>query len=463
MSTTRNTPGKPAAHVARVLIIGGGGREHAMCLALHTSDPAPRLFAAPGNPGIAELATCIDIALDNNFSALLVAIDRHDIDMVVVGPEAPLVSGISDAIKSAYPHVGVVGPAKAPAALEASKRFTRDMAKTVGVPGAEFVVLDANTNHSRASIRTAIERFAEAPVVKADGLAAGKGVFLPNTHSACVDAAWDLLNGKLGEAGATVVIEERLEGIEASLFYACAGTVAVPLPHARDHKRLEDNDQGPNTGGMGTVSPNPDLSAEHEACVHNEIVMPVLRYLEDQGTPFSGFLFVGVMLTATGPRLIEFNVRLGDPEAQTILPRLQPGDFLRLCVAIAEGEEALKRFMHTENNVGLHFSTDHLCAVVVAADGYPGRPVRGIPIKIDGDLDNGHHNTLSNAWLVHAGTTRHSRQGPLLTHGGRVLAVVGRGSSHKNAVERAYSALQGIYFPGMQYREDIGRTTPNTV
>ncbi len=417
--------------MTRVLVIGSGGREHAICRALAAGDDAPEIFVAPGNAGTQEHAKNVAVAA-KDVSGLVDLARAYRVDLVFPGPEAPLVLGLADRLAAV--GIACCGPKAAGARLEGSKRFTRELGAASGVPGPRFCVISKADD-----LAAALASFDGLPVVKADGLAQGKGVFLPEDQDGCVRAARDLLAGSLGEAGNTVVLEERLTGVEASLFFACHGTRAVALPHARDHKRLHDGDEGPNTGGMGAVSPNPALSDALSRKIRDTIVGPVLRALENAGTPFVGFLFAGVMLTADGPKLLEFNVRLGDPEAQAILPRLAPGELLRLATATARHK--LVRFK-------LKLDPRPTCAVVLAAHGYPDSPRQGDTITVDARLAS------AERWLDHAGTGR--QDGKLVTQGGRVAAVVARGESAESARRSAYAGVEMVHFAGKQFRTDIG-------
>jgi phosphoribosylamine--glycine ligase len=422
----------------RVLVLGNGGREHAMLRALRSAAEV-ELYCAPGSsgpgPGTEELATALPLD-PGDAGAVAKAAVQERIELVVPGPEAPLVNGVADALAAA--GILCCGPSRAAARLEASKAFTRTLTAPLSIPGPRFAIVK-----SKGELEEALRTFDSVPVVKADGLAAGKGVYLPDSLRECAAAAEGLLAGELGAAGATVVLEERLQGEEASLFYACHGRDVVALPHARDHKRLLDGDCGPNTGGMGAVSPNPCLTPAIEAEVRSRIVLPTLAALATLGTPFCGFLFVGLMLTKAGPALLEFNVRLGDPEAQAILPHLQAGEFLRLCHATASGR--LSEFT-------LGTTPGFTCAVVLAARGYPTAPELGDEIFIDESVISGH-----GAWLHFAGARRAGNR--LLTAGGRVLSVVAHGANAQEAREQAYAAATGVRFSGMQRRGDIGQKT----
>ena len=423
----------------KILLVGNGGREHAMCRALATARPTPTLLIAPGNPGTATLGRNIAMSV-GDIDAICRFAQQEAVDLLIPGPEAPLVAGLTDAAVAA--GIPCCGPSKAAAALEGSKAFTRELTSAVGVPTPRFVIVD-----SPGDLADALASWSHVPVLKADGLAGGKGVFLPESLEDCLTVGRRLLDGALGDAGRTVVIEDREEGVEASVFFACHGRDAVLLPHARDHKRLGDGDVGPNTGGMGAISPNPQLDPLLLQRVRTQIVDPTLQALAARGTPFVGFLYVGLMLTSRGPVLIEFNVRLGDPEAQAILPRLGDGDFAALCLATARGTLASLR---------LREDPRHTCAVVLAAAGYPDKPQRGDVVTADGLFDGGLFH--DDVWLIHAGTAPQARPNgtALVTAAGRVLTVVGRGTSAQQARDQAYKGVARVRFDGMQHRRDIG-------
>ena len=415
----------------RVLVVGGGGREHAMGRALATT-PGVTLMAAPGNPGTAEVGRNLPIEADD-VPRLVEAARREQVDLVIPGPEIPLVAGLGDALGGA--GIPCAGPNAAAARLEGSKAFARRIAAAAGVPSPRYRVVGA-----APEVAAALAEFDSPPVVKADGLAGGKGVFLPDTVDECAEIASSLLGGRLGAAGATVILEERLIGAEASLFHACRGVEAVALPHAMDHKRLEDGDRGPNTGGMGAVSPNPIVPPDLEEEARRRIVLPTLQRLAAAGTPFHGFLFTGLMLTASGPVLLEFNVRLGDPEAQVVLPRLSDGVFADLCAWVAGTRDTPPV---------VSGDAPPTCAVVLAAAGYPEAHRRGDPITLSAGLET------ADRWFIHAGTRRDG--GTLLTNGGRVGAVVARGATPAAARNAAYSGVTHVQWEGMTYRSDIGR------
>lgn len=394
--------------------------------------PGITILTAPGNPGTAEVGRNLPIEADDT-PGLVAAARRELVDLVVPGPETPLVAGLGDALGAA--GIPCAGPSAAAARLEGSKGFARRIAAAAGVPSPRHRVVT-----SPFEVAAALAEFESPPVIKADGLAGGKGVFLPDTVGECAEIAGNLLGGALGAAGATVLIEERLVGAEASLFHACRGVEAVALPHAMDHKRLEDGDRGPNTGGMGAVSPNPMVDPDLEEEARRRIVLPTLQGLAAAGTPFHGFLFTGLMLTAAGPMLLEFNVRLGDPEAQVVLPRLPDGAFADLCAWVAGSRETPPV---------VSGDAPPTCAVVLAAAGYPDAPRRGDPISVAPGLET------ADRWFVHAGTRRDD--GMLVTAGGRVAAVVARGATPAAARDAAYRGVTHVQWDGMTYRNDIGR------
>ncbi len=412
----------------RVLLVGSGGREHALAWALAASPLLTKLFVAPGNPGIAALAETVPIAATD--LAALVAFARDNaVDLVVPGPEAPLVAGLADAMAAA----GIVccGPTAAAAQLEGSKRFTKELADAAGIPTARWEQFT-----DAAEARDFIGRRGAPLVVKADGLAAGKGVVVAADEAEAVAAVDAMLGGRFGDAGRRVIIEERLVGQEVSLFALCDGTDAVFLGAARDHKRVGEGDTGPNTGGMGAVSPVPGFDP---VPAMDLIIRPALAEMARRGTPFRGVLFAGLMLTAEGAKLIEFNVRFGDPECQAILPRLQ-SDLLPALLAACEGE--LGHF-------ALRFHDLACCAVVMAANGYPDQPIDGGPI---GGLDRA--ATVPDTLVFHAGTRVEG--GRVVAAGGRVLTLVGTGRDGVSARAAAYRGVNALDWPGGLCRRDIG-------
>ena len=413
-----------------VLLIGSGGREHALAWKLAQSPLLTRLYAAPGNPGIAQEAECV--ALDVADHAAVVAFCRSNaIDLVVIGPEAPLVAGLADALRAA--GIKVFGPSAAAARLEGSKGFTKDLCARYGIPTGAYGRF-ANAAEAKAYAR----RMGAPIVVKADGLAAGKGVTVAMDLDAALHAIDACFDGAFGAAGAEVVVEAFLEGEEASFFCLCDGATALPFGSAQDHKRVGDGDTGPNTGGMGAYSPAPVLDAAVEARVMREIVEPTLRGMAGMGCPFSGVLFVGLMIGADGPKLIEFNVRFGDPECQVLMMRLKD-DLLVLLEAAADGQLG---------HVSARWRDEAALTVVMAAKGYPGKPQAGTPIRgIEAAEATG-------AKVFHAGTKR--ADGELVAAGGRVLNVTAAGRTVGEAQASAYAAVDRIDWPGGFCRRDIG-------
>lgn len=406
-----------------ILLLGSGGREDALAWRLKQSASCQRLVAAPGNPGIARWAECV--AIDPCDPAAVVDLARTtDAGLVVIGPEAPLVAGVADALRQG--GIAAFGPSAAAAALEGSKGFTKDLCARAGIPTADYVRVD-----TVAAALVALDRFSIPVVIKADGLAAGKGVTVAMSLSeaeAAVRAAGD----------GPMVIEEFLDGEEASLFALVDCERAVALATAQDHKRVGEGDSGPNTGGMGAYSPAPVLTVELEERAMDEIIRPTVRAMAAAGTPFSGVLYAGLMLTADGPKLIEYNVRFGDPECEAIMPRV-PGDFAALLYAVATGADF----------AAPRLSADTGMAVVVAAKGYPGTPAKGG--RIDG-IDAA--QSVAGVTVFHAGTAL--AEGRLIASGGRVLAVTAVAHSLAEARERAYRAVDQIEFADGFSRRDIG-------
>ncbi|HEY6361042.1 MAG TPA: phosphoribosylamine--glycine ligase [Vicinamibacterales bacterium] len=420
----------------RILVIGGGAREHALAWKLSRERAVSELVCAPGNPGIAQLARCVPVDLTKPADLMALATGAR-VDLTVVGPELPLSRGVVDLFSAGGQPI--VGPSKAAAALESSKSFAKAFMARYDVPTARFRVCDSPDD---ALATIARGEFGFPLVIKADGLAAGKGVVIAEGRQAAESAVRaSMVDRQFGEAGDRVVLEEFLVGQEASYFVLADGINVVPFSSAQDHKRVFDNDRGPNTGGMGAFAPTPLLTAPLEQRVLDEIVRPVLHGLRREGTPYRGFLYVGLMLTSAGPRVIEFNVRFGDPEAQAVLPMLDE-DLSSLLAAAAAGDLPSRR---------ARFRDEPHVAVVLAAAGYPEKPRTG-------DVITGIEaaSAEQGALVFHAGTAR--RHGDLVTNGGRVLTVVGRGATHGEAMTVAYCAASHIRFDGMQFRRDIGKT-----
>jgi phosphoribosylamine---glycine ligase len=408
-----------------ILLLGSGGREDALAWRLRQSPSCGELIVAPGNPGVARWGECVSI--DPCDAAAVVELAKvRGVDLVVVGPEAPLVAGVADALRAA--DIAVFGPNAAAAQLEGSKGFTKDLCKANDIPTAEYAKVD------RASAAKAVlDRFGIPVVIKADGLAAGKGVTVAMTRGeaeAAIDAMGD----------SSLVIEEFLQGEEASLFALVDGNTAVPLASAQDHKRVGEGDTGPNTGGMGAYAPAPVLTSELEARAMDEIVRPTARALAAAGTPFNGVLYAGLMLTADGPKLIEYNVRFGDPECEAIMPLIQ-GDFAELLHAVATG-----RLAEIDPP---QLAPKHAVTVIVAARGYPGTPTSGGEIRSTEAAEQ-----VEGVTVFHAGTARTTCG--LVAQGGRVLAVTGVADTFANARARAYRAVDQIDFADGFHRRDIG-------
>ncbi|MCJ9427820.1 phosphoribosylamine--glycine ligase [Kordiimonas sp. A6E486] len=414
-----------------ILVIGSGGREHALCWKIARSPMIGSLYCAPGNGGIADVATCLDLdAADHG--AVIEFCQNHDIGLVVVGPEAPLVAGLVDDLTAA--NILAFGPTKGAAQLEGSKGFTKDMCAKYGIPTAAY------GRFSDAESAKAYTREQGAPiVVKADGLAAGKGVIIAQTLDEALEAIDTIFGGAFGSAGAEVVIEEFMEGEEASFFALADGTHTLALATAQDHKAVGDGDTGPNTGGMGAYSPAPVMTDEMNARVMAEIIEPTVRAMADMGHPYKGVFFAGLMITKDGPKLIEYNCRFGDPECQVLMTRMT-SDLVPLLIAAAEGN--LKGKM-------AEWSDDAALTVVMAAAGYPGSYKKGTEIK---GLERATDTT--GAYIFHAGTKR--EDGHLLATGGRVLNVTARGKTVTEAQEKAYETIKLVDWPEGFCRSDIG-------
>jgi phosphoribosylamine---glycine ligase len=417
----------------KVLVVGSGGREHALCWAIAASPVCDALYCAPGNAGIAADAECVAVAAEDIDGLVAFAKDKR-IDLVVVGPEAPLVAGLVDRLTEA--GIKTFGPTAAAAALEGSKGFTKDLCAKYDIPtGAyrRFTDLDA----AKAYIR---ERGAPI-VVKADGLAAGKGVTVARTVEEALAAAEDALSGgRFGEAGVEIVVEEFLDGEEVSVFALCDGASALMLANAQDHKAVYDGDKGPNTGGMGAYSPAPVMTDALTAEIDETIIRRTVAAMKAEGTPYTGVLYAGLMITAQGPKLIEFNVRFGDPECQVLMLRLK-SDLLPALIAACDG--LLDTF-------DLRWYEDVALSVVMASNGYPGAYEKGTEIR---GLEAAEED--DKVKVFHAGTARRA-DGALIATGGRVLNVTALGDSVKDAQRRAYAAVDRIDWPGGFCRRDIG-------
>ena len=414
-----------------ILILGGGGREHALAWAVKQNPKCDRLIVAPGNAGIAALAECADLDILDGASVLEFA-EENAIDFVIVGPEAPLAAGVADALRTG--GILTFGPSAAAARLESSKSFTKEVCDAAGAPTAGWARFD-RAEPARAYVRTK-----GAPiVVKADGLAAGKGVVVAMTEAEAIAAIDDMFGGALGAAGAEVVIEEFMAGEEASYFILCDGEHVLPVGTAQDHKRVGDGDTGPNTGGMGAYSPAPVLNDAIARQALEEIVKPTVAEMARRGTPFQGVLYAGLMIENDRARLVEYNVRFGDPECQVLMMRLG-AQILDLLQACAEGR------LHEAQ---VNWADDHALTVVMAANGYPGTYRKGTAIHGLDALPEDSRNMV-----FHAGTAE--LDGQIVATGGRVLNVTARGDSLKDAQTRAYAMVDQIDWPEGFCRRDIG-------
>ena len=414
-----------------ILILGGGGREHSLAWAIKQNPKCDRLIVAPGNAGIAKMAECVDFDVMSG-TAVLEFIQEQAIDFVVIGPEAPLAAGVANQLRDA--GILVFGPSKAAAELEASKAFTKAICDAASAPTAAY------GHFTDAEAAKAYVQTQGAPiVVKADGLAAGKGVIIAETVDQAVAAIDDMFDGSFGEAGAEVVIEEFMTGEEASYFILCDGENVLPIGTAQDHKRVGDGDTGPNTGGMGAYSPAPVLTDAIAQKAIDEIIRPTMAEMVRRGTPYQGILYAGLMIENGQPRLVEYNVRFGDPECQVLMMRLG-AQVLDLLVAASEGRL---------NDVKPNWADDHAVTVVLAAKGYPDAYEKGTVIGGLGALQSDSMNMV-----FHAGTAE--RDGMIVANGGRVLNVTARGDSLAEAQQRAYAMVDKIDWADGFCRRDIG-------
>jgi phosphoribosylamine--glycine ligase len=424
----------------RVLVVGQGGREHALVEALHNADDHPEVFVTPGNPGMEEFAERVAIA-PTDVESIVGWSRKNDIDFVVIGPESALAVGLADALREI--GIAVLGPGAAGARLETSKCYSKELLKRLGLPTADFYVAKTPED-AETRVRNAVYPL----VLKADGLAAGKGVVIAENEKEAFSAidAW-MREGELGPAGQTLLIEEYLRGEEASILVLADGERWMLFPPARDHKRIGDGDTGPNTGGMGACAPARVPGEAEAIAIAKRIVDPVLAALREEKNPYRGILYLGLMLTEAGPQVLEFNARFGDPEAQVVLPLLAEDPLPLLWNA------ALGRLPADRHATFMKHEGAAVC-VVLAAAGYPARPATGDFIEgLEGPWPHGIH-------LYHAGIDKHL--GRWVTSGGRVLGVTARGMSLEDARDAAYDAASHIYFPGMQYRRDIALVPETT-
>ena len=408
----------------RVLLVGSGGREHALGWSLARSPRVEELISLPGNPGLAKLGAVVEGISAEDVGAIAAMARIQKVDLVVVGPEAPLAAGVVDAVSSL--GIPVFGPTRAAARLESSKIYAKEVMTRAGVPTA------ASESFTEPGPAKEDLNQREGPfVVKADGLAAGKGVLVTDSRDEAARWVDHCLGGGFGPAGASVLIEDYLEGPEVSIFAVCTERGAVPLQPARDYKRLLDGDLGPNTGGMGSYSPVPDLPDDLLEDTVRTVIDPILARMADEGNPFQGFLYAGLVLTAQGPKVLEFNVRLGDPETQAVLPRMTTD-----LIEVLEGATP-------------EWSDEWTVNVVLAAEGYPESPVSGAVIE-------GIDKVPDDVLVFHGGTRRDGKR--LQVSGGRVLNLVGTGSTPSEARDRAYQAVSSVRWPGMQFRTDIAQS-----
>jgi phosphoribosylamine---glycine ligase len=412
----------------KILLIGSGGREHALAWRLASSPSCDTLYAAPGNPGIAEVSNLVDLDAKDHAAVVCFCVERA-IDLVVIGPEGPLVDGLADSLIVA--DIAVFGPTAAAAQLEGSKSFTKEICSAAGIPTANYEHFS-----SQAQALDGLSSFTAPYVIKADGLAAGKGVIIAETRAQAEAAIEDMFSGGFGAAGASVIIEDFMDGEEVSFFALADGKTIVTFGSAQDHKRVGDGDTGPNTGGMGAYSPARVLTPDLEDRVMTEIIAPTVEMMAKKNIPYSGVLFAGLMLTADGPKLIEYNCRFGDPECQVLMTRFQ-GDLAALLMHVATGTLG-----HAKTPV---FSGDTALTIVMAAQGYPQIPQTGGTIII-GDV--------APAMVFHAGTA--IVNGVLVANGGRVLSVTAQGPTAAAARDAAYAAVAEISFPTGFCRTDIG-------
>jgi len=413
-----------------ILQLGSGGREHALCWKLSQSPILSKLYCAPGNAGIGQIAECVDIAVTDH-RMIIEFCKANSIEFVVVGPEGPLVEGLADKLEEV--GIGVFGPSAYASQLEGSKGFTKDLCAEFNIPTATYKRFT-----QAPAAKAFLDEMSIPVVIKADGLAAGKGVIIAESREQAEQAIDDCFAGSFGEAGHEVVVEAFLEGEEASLFALCDGHSAMLLGTAQDHKRVGDGDTGPNTGGMGAYSPAPVMTQEMIDRAMTEIIVPTLAGMHSRGHPFKGILYAGLMLTEKGPELIEYNVRFGDPECQVLMPRLK-SDLLELMIAASQGSLL-------EHDA--QWSDEKALTVVLAAKGYPGSYEKNTEILGIDDAQ------AEGAVVFHAGTARDGDK--LLATGGRVLNVTGFGSSVVEAQQKAYSAVEKIDWENGFYRHDIG-------
>jgi phosphoribosylamine--glycine ligase len=416
----------------RVMVVGGGGREHALVWKIAQSPRVEEIFCTPGNAGIKKIARCVDISAED-IKALADFAEKKSIDLTVVGPEAPLVEGIVDEFEAR--GLKAFGPNKAASQIEGSKVFAKNLMEKYNIPTAAFRVFDNSIDAINY-----IDKMDAPLVVKAEGLAAGKGVVVAKDKDTAVSAVKSIMEQRIfGKAGARVVIEEYLEGPEVTVLSFCDGKIAVPMVSSRDHKRVFDNDEGPNTGGMGAISPAPAYSMELAEVVEKEIIQKTVEAMAAEGIPFKGVLYTGLMLTKNGPRVLEYNCRFGDPETQVVLPRLKT-DLIDIMEACMDGNLEKMR---------IEWKDEKAICVVLASGGYPGPYEKGKVIEGLSEAE------AEGALVFHAGTAE--KKGKIVTAGGRVLGVTALGETEDKARQEAYDAISKISFEDMHYRKDIGK------
>ncbi|MBF0290658.1 MAG: phosphoribosylamine--glycine ligase [Nitrospinae bacterium] len=416
-----------------ILVIGGGGREHALAWKIAQSPLVNKIFIAPGNAGTESVAVNVPIAADD-VNGLLAFAKQNKIALTVVGPEAPLAKGVVDTFEAA--GLLIAGPSQRAAFIEGSKVFMKEILTRANIPTARYEV---HTN--KDSALSALARFGERVVIKADGLAAGKGVIVAGSRAEAVEAIERMLVGReFGEAGAKIILEETLDGEEASILAFCDGRNVIMMPSSQDHKRIGDNDTGPNTGGMGAYSPAPVVTQEMERWVEKNIMKTTLAVMSAEGRPYKGILYAGLMVTKDGPKVLEFNARFGDPECQPLLMRMK-SDIVPVLMGIAKGDIS---------DVNVEWSEEPAVCVVMASKGYPGDYAKGSAIT---GLSRA--GAMKDVAVFHAGTTK-SSDGRIVTNGGRVLGVTAKGATIAGAIELAYKAVSHIRFDGAYHRNDIG-------
>ena len=414
----------------KVLVVGSGGREHAICWKLKQSPKVTELYCAPGNGGIAQIARCVDIKA-TDVDAMVKWAKDNAMDLVVVAPDDPLALGMVDALEAA--GVPAFGPRQNAAIIEASKAFSKELMKKYGVPTARY-----ETFTDLAAAQDYIRAQGAPIVVKADGLALGKGVVVAQTVEEALEAVQAMIvDKKFGASGAKVVIEECMTGPEVTVLAFCDGATVVPMTSSQDHKRAFDGNRGPNTGGMGAISPSPYYTPELAQRCMEEIFLPTVRAMAAEGRPFQGVLYFGLMLTPNGPKVVEYNARFGDPECQAVLSLLD-SDLLDILLACREGRL---------DTADIRWKTEAACCLVLASGGYPGGYGKGYPIE---GLDR-----VENAVVFHAGTAQ--KDGQIVTNGGRVLGVTAVAPTLEAAIDAAYAAAKPIHFQDMTFRHDIGR------